>query len=234
VDSSDRPRRSPGRVAAAPPTPALRDESARRVRGWRRAVWLRQTRRRRRDRCRGMHEDQRIKAGVNLAGTLFGPVVNTGLDRPFMLVAARPMAATTTRRGRSSGPTRLLHRFADPASPNSRRAQLPTRRRPRGDRHQSTHTGPSSISAPTSPRSSTRTFVTATVTCSTTPRHASPKCSSCPSVRFQPLQQGMPRSGFQALASGALRVCCPVIGQGPEVRSRPDGPGPEGGVARVR
>jgi predicted dienelactone hydrolase len=35
-----------------------------------------------------MHEDQRIAAGVNLDGTLFGPVVNAGLDRPFMLVAA--------------------------------------------------------------------------------------------------------------------------------------------------
>ena len=36
-----------------------------------------------------MLEDQRIKAGVNLDGTLFGPVVNAGLDRPFMLVAAQ-------------------------------------------------------------------------------------------------------------------------------------------------
>ena len=29
------------------------------------------------------------QAGVNLDGTLFGPVVNAGLDRPFMLVAAQ-------------------------------------------------------------------------------------------------------------------------------------------------
>jgi predicted dienelactone hydrolase len=36
-----------------------------------------------------MLEDRRIKAGVNLDGTLFGPVVNAGLDRPFMLVAAQ-------------------------------------------------------------------------------------------------------------------------------------------------
>jgi alpha-beta hydrolase superfamily lysophospholipase len=36
-----------------------------------------------------MLEDQRIKAGVNLDGTQFGPVVNAGLDRPFMLVAAQ-------------------------------------------------------------------------------------------------------------------------------------------------
>jgi predicted dienelactone hydrolase len=36
-----------------------------------------------------MFEDRRIKAGVNLDGTLFGPVVNAGLDRPFMLVAAQ-------------------------------------------------------------------------------------------------------------------------------------------------
>jgi predicted dienelactone hydrolase len=33
-----------------------------------------------------MHEDQRITAGVNLDGTFYGPVVNTGLDRPFLLV----------------------------------------------------------------------------------------------------------------------------------------------------
>ena len=36
-----------------------------------------------------MLEDQRITAGVNLDGTLFGPVANAGLDRPFMLVAAQ-------------------------------------------------------------------------------------------------------------------------------------------------
>jgi hypothetical protein len=36
-----------------------------------------------------MVEDQRIKAGVNLDGTQFGPVVNAGLDRPFMLVGAQ-------------------------------------------------------------------------------------------------------------------------------------------------
>src|SRR4051812_1827231 len=36
-----------------------------------------------------MFEDRRIKAGVNLDGTLFGPVVAAGLDRPFMLVGAQ-------------------------------------------------------------------------------------------------------------------------------------------------
>jgi predicted dienelactone hydrolase len=36
-----------------------------------------------------MLEDQRITAGVNLDGTLFGPVVNAGLDRPFLLVASQ-------------------------------------------------------------------------------------------------------------------------------------------------
>ena len=36
-----------------------------------------------------MLEDQRIKVGVNLDGSLFGPVVNAGLDRPFMLVASQ-------------------------------------------------------------------------------------------------------------------------------------------------
>jgi hypothetical protein len=36
-----------------------------------------------------MFEDRRIKAGVNLDGTLFGRVVAAGLDRPFMLVGAQ-------------------------------------------------------------------------------------------------------------------------------------------------
>src|SRR3954454_21265759 len=36
-----------------------------------------------------MFEDRRIKAGVNLDGTLFGPVVAAGLGRPFMLVGAQ-------------------------------------------------------------------------------------------------------------------------------------------------
>lgn len=33
-----------------------------------------------------MLDDQRIKAGVNMDGTLYGPVVAAGLDRPFMLL----------------------------------------------------------------------------------------------------------------------------------------------------
>jgi hypothetical protein len=36
-----------------------------------------------------MLEDQRITAGVNLDGSLVGPVVNVGLDRPFLLVGAQ-------------------------------------------------------------------------------------------------------------------------------------------------
>jgi predicted dienelactone hydrolase len=36
-----------------------------------------------------MHEDPRIHAGVNLDGTLFGPVIHAGLDRPFMLVGSQ-------------------------------------------------------------------------------------------------------------------------------------------------
>ena len=36
-----------------------------------------------------MLEDQRITAGVNLDGTFYGPVVNAGLDRPFLLVSAQ-------------------------------------------------------------------------------------------------------------------------------------------------
>nr|AHE14778.1 putative lipase [uncultured bacterium] len=35
-----------------------------------------------------MVEERRIKAGVNLDGTLFGRVISTGLHRPFMLVGA--------------------------------------------------------------------------------------------------------------------------------------------------
>jgi predicted dienelactone hydrolase len=36
-----------------------------------------------------MLQDPRIKVGVNLDGTLFGPVVNAGLNRPFMLIASQ-------------------------------------------------------------------------------------------------------------------------------------------------
>src|SRR5919199_2708292 len=45
-----------------------------------------------------MFEDRRIDAGVDLDGTLFGPVVNAGLDRPFMLVGAQ-------EHGRDNDPT---------------------------------------------------------------------------------------------------------------------------------
>jgi predicted dienelactone hydrolase len=36
-----------------------------------------------------MLQDPRIKVGVNLDGTLYGPVVNAGLNRPFMLIASQ-------------------------------------------------------------------------------------------------------------------------------------------------
>jgi predicted dienelactone hydrolase len=39
--------------------------------------------------AQAMYEDRRIKAGVNLDGTMAGAVVNAGLNRPFMLVAAQ-------------------------------------------------------------------------------------------------------------------------------------------------
>jgi predicted dienelactone hydrolase len=39
--------------------------------------------------AQAMYEDRRIKAGVNLDGTMAGAVVDAGLDRPFMLVAAQ-------------------------------------------------------------------------------------------------------------------------------------------------
>jgi hypothetical protein len=35
-----------------------------------------------------MLDDPRIKAGMDLDGTLYGPVVTTGLTRPFMLLSA--------------------------------------------------------------------------------------------------------------------------------------------------
>jgi predicted dienelactone hydrolase len=37
--------------------------------------------------AQAMYEDRRIKAGVNLDGTMAGAVVDAGLDRPFMLVS---------------------------------------------------------------------------------------------------------------------------------------------------
>jgi predicted dienelactone hydrolase len=36
-----------------------------------------------------MHDDPRIAAGVDLDGTVWGPVAATGLDRPFMLVSSQ-------------------------------------------------------------------------------------------------------------------------------------------------
>ena len=35
-----------------------------------------------------MLDDSRIKAGINMDGTMYGPVVTTGLNRPFMLLAS--------------------------------------------------------------------------------------------------------------------------------------------------
>jgi hypothetical protein len=34
------------------------------------------------------HDDRRVDAGVNLDGTLFGPVVKSGVTRPFLVLAA--------------------------------------------------------------------------------------------------------------------------------------------------
>lgn len=42
-----------------------------------------------------MLEDPRIQAGVNLDGTLFGPVIEAGLDRPFMLVGSQDHSRDT-------------------------------------------------------------------------------------------------------------------------------------------
>ncbi|MCC2277744.1 lipase [Streptomyces sp. ET3-23] len=33
-----------------------------------------------------MHQDRRVRAGIDLDGTLYGPVVTAGLDRPFLLM----------------------------------------------------------------------------------------------------------------------------------------------------
>jgi predicted dienelactone hydrolase len=38
--------------------------------------------------AQSMYEDRRIRAGINLDGTMYGPVVQRGLNRPFMLVAS--------------------------------------------------------------------------------------------------------------------------------------------------
>jgi hypothetical protein len=35
-----------------------------------------------------MHADSRVKAGINLDGAMFGPVLQEGLDRPFLLVGS--------------------------------------------------------------------------------------------------------------------------------------------------
>ena len=39
--------------------------------------------------AQAMYEDRRIRAGINLDGTVFGSVVGRGLNRPFMLVASQ-------------------------------------------------------------------------------------------------------------------------------------------------
>jgi predicted dienelactone hydrolase len=39
--------------------------------------------------AQAMYEDRRIRAGINLDGTMTGAVVESGLHRPFMLVAAQ-------------------------------------------------------------------------------------------------------------------------------------------------
>jgi predicted dienelactone hydrolase len=52
--------------------------------------------------AQAMFEDRRIDAGINLDGTPSGPVVNAGLDRPFMLVDAA-QARYPARRWASEG-----------------------------------------------------------------------------------------------------------------------------------
>jgi hypothetical protein len=36
-----------------------------------------------------MHDDSRIKAGIDLDGTVWGPVAGTGLDRPFLFISSQ-------------------------------------------------------------------------------------------------------------------------------------------------
>jgi predicted dienelactone hydrolase len=45
-----------------------------------------------------MHDDRRVRAGVNLDGALYGPAAAAGLDRPFLL-----FAAGDTDRGNTTG-----------------------------------------------------------------------------------------------------------------------------------
>ncbi|MBO3748234.1 lipase [Streptosporangiaceae bacterium NEAU-GS5] len=40
--------------------------------------------------AQAMADDPRIKAGINLSGTFFGPVATTGVTRPFMLMSQYP------------------------------------------------------------------------------------------------------------------------------------------------
>ena len=52
-----------------------------------------------------MRLDRRLAAGVDLDGTLYGPVVGAGLPRPFLLMSSPDTTAPTTPRGRRSGHT---------------------------------------------------------------------------------------------------------------------------------
>jgi predicted dienelactone hydrolase len=58
-----------------------------------------------------MHNDGRIAAGVNLDGTFYGPVVHTGLNRPFLFFADQHPGDPTWQStwSHSRGWKRLLH-----------------------------------------------------------------------------------------------------------------------------
>ena len=56
-----------------------------------------------------MRLDDRFQVGVNLDGTMVGDVVETGLDRPFLLIGTNDHEEQRTRPGPPSGPTRQRH-----------------------------------------------------------------------------------------------------------------------------
>jgi len=139
-----------------------------------------------------MLDDQRITGGINLDGTLFGPVVNAGLDRPFMLVGAeghsRDNDETWAKFWANQQGWRLNLQLTGAAHNSFADYQvllpqtagvlnLPPERCSSSSAP-STPAGQSSTSGRTSLRSSIGISVTTAVTCSTIPRRATRKCSS--------------------------------------------------------
>jgi len=139
-----------------------------------------------------MRDDRRVRAGINLDGTFYGPVVQAGLDRPFMLMSSelhdrndddswaelwphlrgwrldlklQTPGTTRTTTPRPCCPRRPTRSATRPTSSCSSSAR-------------STRRGPSRRYARTCARSSICTCATGTGTYSTARRRASPTSSS--------------------------------------------------------